>query len=267
MQGAKPPGRAVVQSVCWPSRSPLPPRRRSCWRDSDTTHSATTHEFTQHNQRRPLVETTQRLSLVRLRRGSTGLALRLPRPAAFHALAWSRDEGAAARRQRPAPLGRLRDLDLPVRLGHGRVDLRRAGRPHRAREDDDDHDPDLLALHGIERAIADVLGFCVLPLHNRAGRGRRVRGGRSAAGRGDAGQSSLRSAWLASGALCGWQHLRRTDWYGHGEPRANWRHLTRQFLAVDVRHWCYPGLPRADHSYAHEGAGALAADEGLWRVG
>ncbi len=104
-------------------------------------------------------------------------------------------------RQEPAAGRRLRDVDLHCRLGRGRPVFRHAGGPHRPRENDDDHGPDLLAVHGTELLVARRLGFCFLPLSHGAGSRWRVCRRRGARGRSHAQHGAASSAGAPAGSL------------------------------------------------------------------
>ena len=67
--------------------------------------------------------------------------------------------GAGASNAAGRPAGGMGHLDLHDRLGHRRRDLRRPGRPHGPRQDDDHHHPQLHRLHRPERALHQRVGI------------------------------------------------------------------------------------------------------------
>ena len=165
-------------------------------------------------RRPPLVQASEPLPLVRLRRRLAGLAVRHDGPAALQPRADARGHAPAEHRRPRRPgrqaLRRLRDLLFHDRLGDRRLRLRHPRRPDRPGEDNAADDPPLLGLHRPERPLDGAsYDFAFYRFLTGLGRGRGVRRRGLARGRGDAGQGPADGPRVAPGALGRRQHAGR----------------------------------------------------------
>ena len=161
-------------------------------------------------------------------------------------------------------LQRIRDRDLPDRLGDGRADVRRARRPDRPREDDDVDDPHLLRCTGLSALSVGFWDFAFYRFITGLGVGGEFAVGVALVAEVMPDKARPHALGLLQALSTVGNVTAALISMGLGRLEESGAVGVR--MALDVRHRCAARAAGAGHACAPEGAGALAGARNAGRA-